>query len=376
MEYNRKNPYQASVKERYSLCKNGSTKDIQHIVIDLEGSGIRYRSGDSIGVMPLNPLNLVENTLRAMGATGEERVNVKGDDFILRDFLSKKANLSTVPKKVVKVLLERQTDSEKKERLAYLLEDRDAFKAYQENHEIWDALEENREVEWDLQELCGMMMPLLPRLYSIASSMNEVGNEVHLTIAKLEYESNGHSRVGICTNYLCDLAPIEVREVPIYIQPTKDFLLPEDTQVPVIMIGPGTGIAPFRAFMQDRVANGGSGSNWLFFGEWNREYHFFYEEFWNELVERGVLRLETAFSRDQGHKVYVQNRMLEHGEELYRWLRDGAYLYVCGDAQKMAKDVETAILQIVEKYGEMDESCAKEYMKQLRKEKRYLRDVY
>ena len=205
--------------------------------------------------------------------------------------------------------------------------------------------------------------------------MQAVGNEVHLTVALLKYTHQGIVRTGVCTQYLCEQAPLYESVIPIYVQPHHGFTLPSE-QVPIIMIGPGTGIAPFRAFMQERAAKQASGNNWLFFGECHRTHHFFYESFWTDLIDQGKLRLDAAFSRDQEHKVYVQHRMLEQGSEILNWLDQGAHLYVCGDAQRMAKDVEHALLQIFQMHGNKSEEESKQYLKALRTEKRYLRDVY
>ena len=206
--------------------------------------------------------------------------------------------------------------------------------------------------------------------------MKTVGREVHLTIALIHYDTNGHKRRGVCTHYLCELAPVNQPLIPVYIQPHHGFTLPANPDVPIIMIGPGTGVAPFRAFMQERMAIGAKGKNWLFFGERNQISDFFYEDYWSQLISEEKLVMHTAFSRDQENKIYVQHRMMEQGAELFAWLKEGAYLYVCGDAKNMAKDVEAALLQIIQKHGSLDEQATKQFLKQLRQEKRYLRDVY
>jgi sulfite reductase (NADPH) flavoprotein alpha-component len=217
----------------------------------------------------------------------------------------------------------------------------------------------------------------LPRFYSISSSQRCVGEEIHLTVAPLEYESNGHKRRGVCTHYLCQLVELHDPVIPIFVQSSHGFNLPQDLHIPLVMIGPGTGVAPFRAFMQERLLHHQSkGRHWLFFGEWNRDYDFFYEEDWLEFSKQGHLRLGLAFSRDQEQKVYVQHKMWEAGEELFQWLEEGAYLYVCGDAQRMAKDVEVALQSIIQEFGKKEAQAAKEYIKHLRQQKRYLRDVY
>lgn len=379
-QYSKSNPFFAKITQRYNLCRPGSDKDTFHVVLDLKGSGMSYRAGDSIAVFSINDEEVVDSTLRALRASGSESIVDKhtGAEWKLREYLTQKANIADVPRKVMMELCQRQTDPRKKERLEFMLSEgqKESLKEYQASHEIWDALEENPEAVFSPQELCHSLMPMLPRFYSIASSMEAVGEEVHLTVAELKYETNGHWRHGVCTHYLCRLAPMHQNVVPVYLQASHGFTLPDDPAVPIVMIGPGTGVAPYRAFMQERIVKNASGFNWLFFGERHQAYNFFYEEYWQELVQLGKLRLDTAFSRDQEHKIYVQHRMVEHGMKLFDLLEKGAVLYVCGDAHRMAKDVDLALHHIIQKHGDCDEHAAKEYVKKLKAEKRYLRDVY
>lgn len=378
--YSRTNPFIAKVKVRERLSKAGSKKNTHFIVLDISGSDIHYNVGDSIGIYPVNDPLLVTWTLRAMNATGDELVTDKQgeNETTLKDFLETKANITEISKKFLIELAKKQTLLKKKEFLESLLEDenKDALKEYQYTHELWDTLEENKEAVFEIQELCNLLMPLLPRLYSISSSKNAVGDEVHLTVAMLEYESNQLLRRGVCTHYLCNLAPINEPKVPVYIQPHHGFTLPENPEAPIMMVGPGTGVAPFRAFMQERMHNQAKGKNWLIFGEWNQEFDFFYQDYWNELISQNLLRVDAAFSRDQSDKIYVQHRMWENGQEIFNWLENGGYFYVCGDAKRMARDVEAILLQIIQQFGNRDEAEAKAYLKELRTEKRYLRDVY
>lgn len=377
--YSKSNPFLATVKERYNLTLSGSKKNTQHVVLDIKGSGLTYHVGDSIGIFPINNDDLVNKTLRAMHAQGTEIILDKhtGQTFSMREFLTKKANLTDLSRKLLSFIAQEQANSEKKEALQYLLAEgsQDKLKTYLECHELWDVLEENHEVRFSLQELCHMLMPLLPRLYSISSSMSVVGEEIHLTVGVLKYHTNGHQRVGVCTHYLCEIVPLYVPIVPIYVQPHHGFTLPH-FDAPIIMIGPGTGVAPFRAFLQERIAHNAQGKNWLFFGECNRATDFFYEDFWTDLERQGRLRLEIAFSRDQPEKIYVQHRMLAHGAEFYQWIMNGAYIYVCGDASRMAKDVEATLHEIIRVHGQKDEAEARAVIKKLRADKRYLRDVY
>ncbi len=379
-QFSRTNPFIAKIKERKRLSKLGSKKSTHYISLDISGSDIHYNVGDSIGIYPTNDPQLVEWTLKAMNATGDELVTDKNGENLkpLKVFLKEKANITEFSKKLLMEIANKQTDPVKKATLETLFLDdqKEALKEFLARYELWHILEENKEAIFDIQELCNLLMPLLPRLYSISSSKNAVGNEVHLTVAMLEYESNQLLRRGVCTHYLCNLAPLNDASVPIYIHPHNGFTIPEDENTPIIMIGPGTGIAPFRAFLQERIHKQAKGKNWLIFGEWNRNFDFFYEDYWNELIALNQLRLDCAFSRDEAHKVYVQHRMLENGQEIFDWLQNGAHFYVCGDAKRMAKDVEATLLQIISEFGKLDETDSKAYLKDLRAKKRYLRDVY
>ncbi len=380
-EYNKQHPFPASIKERYFLSRKGSKRKTQHVVLDIRGSGITYNVGDSVGIYGRHDPDLINKTLKAMRATGHEIIQVKQTDekLPLHEYLSSRASITYISPKLVRELHKRQHDPDKKHFLDELLKEdnRDGLKQYLEKHEVWDFLLAHPEVSFSFQELADLLMPLLPRFYSISSAQKYVGDEIHLTVAPLEYESNGHKRRGVCTHFICEMAELHQPVVPIFIQPSHGFHLPEDHEVPIIMIGPGTGIAPFRAFLQERLLHHKAKSrHWLFFGEWNREYDFFYEEDWAHFDKHGHLRIELAFSRDQEHKVYVQHKMEEHAQELFEWIDEGAFLYVCGDARGMAKDVEATLHKIIEECGALDTIKAREYIKRLRRQKRYLRDVY
>lgn len=377
--FTKTHPFLAKIKERYSLCKPGSQKTTQHIVLDLTGSGLTYEVGDSLGIFPTNDPELVDRTLKAMKATGDERITDReGQEHSLKAFLTIKANINEFSKKFVTELAKRQMEPAKKKFLESLLEDsnKELLRQYHRDHEIWDALAEQSEIDFTPQELCSLFMPLLPRLYSIASSQGVVGEEVHLTVSLTRFVTNGIERFGVCTHYLCSFCPLDEPIVPVYIQPHHGFTLPQESDAALIMIGPGTGIAPFRAFLQERVHKRHKGQNWLFFGEWSKNSEFYYEEEWETFIKDGHLRLDTAFSRDQNYKIYVQHRMLEHGQELFQWLEDGAHLFVCGDAKHMAKDVDAALFEIIKVHGKLSDTEVKAYIKELRTEKRYLRDVY
>lgn len=318
----------ARIKERIRL-NPGSEKETYHIVLDLEGSGIEYSVGDCIGIYPENDPVYVKTLIEAVG------------DQTLHDFLLKEANLSRIPKK----LLGEHPD------LLTLIK----YQKIESGH------------------LRDKLLPLLPRFYSIASSGNRVKNEVHLTVALSKNPPESPIPYGVCSHYLCCRAPLETPAIPIFHQPSRHFFLPpESADFPIIMIGPGTGVAPFRGFMQERT----QGKNWLFFGERNEKTDYYYRSFWEGLAAHNLLRIDCAFSRDQEEKIYVQHKMQQHGAELWKWLEEGAYLFVCGDASRMAKDVDRALHQIVESEGKMSVDDAKNYIKSLKKQLRYQRDVY
>lgn len=382
VSYNKQTPFLAALKERYLLSKPGSDKKIFHLILDLKDSGIIYEAGDSIGIYPKYNEEIVKRTLKALKATGDEQVFIQGNEqsISLQEALTSKVSLTEISHKLYGEILQGQTNQEKQSFLINLQNEseRNAYKTYVEKHEIWDFLEAHSEISFTPQQFINLLKPLLPRFYSISSSQKTARNEVHLTIASLEYESNGHTRRGVCTHYLCELANLHEETIPVFIQPSHAFRLPQNPhEHSLIMIGPGTGIAPFRAFLQERVHHHQSqAKHWLFFGERKREFDFLYEEEWSELSKMGSLKMDLAFSRDQEQKIYVQDKMWEKGEELYQWLEEGAFLYVCGDAHRMAKDVESALAGIIQKFSGKCEVEAKDYIKSLRKQKRYLRDVY
>lgn len=372
-KYSRYHPYYAAIKERRLLCSPTSEKATYHIAIDLTNSGITYEVGDCIAILAYNDEVVVEKVLRALGASGMELISSRHSEEAkpLKALLRHHCSLTDVTRGLVSMA---------GEPLSSLLEaeNRELFKSFVEEREVWDFLEEFKPKVGvgDLGAFIDTLMPLLPRFYSIASHGPSVGEEVHLTVAHLVYASGGHERYGVCTHYLCVLAREGEAALPIYIHPHKGFTLPEEPSADIIMIGPGTGVAPYRGFMQKRVYRGDVGRSWLFFGGRYKESDFFYKELWEELAASGRLLLTTAFSREQAEKMYVQHRMWEEGRELYRWIQKGAYIFVCGDAKAMAKDVEVMLLRIFREYGGFDEKGAMEYLKELRRSKRYLRDVY
>lgn len=374
--YTRTTPFLAPIRERHSLTKPASGKMTTHLVLDLARSGIHYKTGDSLGVFPLNDPIIVGRILELVGASGEEEVMTKtGETLAFRHFLSSRANLDQCNRSFFSAIGACQTGENQKKIAELLAADKEHLKSYLTAYHVWDLLEEFP-VKMAPQDLASLLMPLLPRFYSIASSMLAVGEEAHLTVGLTRYALNGRPRYGVASHYLTQLAPLHEPIVPVYLQPSKDFTLPEDKTAGMIMVGAGTGVAPYRGFMQERVLTGATGKNWLFFGERSRQTDYLYEEYWTELEARGKLRLDLAFSRDQEEKIYVQHRLLESGRDVYRWLEEGAYFYVCGDALSMAKAVEGALHTIICEQGGKSADAATERIKALRKEKRYLRDVY
>jgi len=340
--------------------------------MDLKGSDIHYRVGDSVGVYAKNNEEEVEELLKLVPGAKERVIDKKGNEAYWCDFLREKANLRTVNRKLLETIAERGNNLFLKE----LLVDREGLKGYLANYHVADILEEFKDVSFEPGELALLMMPLMPRFYSVASSQEVVGDTVHLLVADVHYQLKGKERRGVASHQLCHVLPLHEPVISLFHQQAHAFALPEDLQAPLIMVGPGTGVAPYRGFMQERMRLGASQKNWLFFGDWYEKEHFYYHEEWKKLAEDGWIKLSTAFSRDQHHKIYVQHRMKEQAKELYQWLQDGAYFYVCGDASQMARDVEDVLLEIFETEGKMGVEEARQYLKHLRTSKRYQRDVY
>lgn len=349
--YSRAQPYIARIKERTLLTGPSSSKKTYHIVLDIQDPALRFKVGDSIGIIPMNDPAVVDRILDLLQATGVEPIEdpkERGKYYPFREFLLHKANIS-------KASFHKIFNVEKTE---------------------LPLVELVQELKPTPQEICKILLPLLPRFYSIASSPKVYPNEIHLTVAFVSYELKGQRHFGVTSHFLCMQAELESTPIPIYVQPSNHFTLPEDPNKSIILIGPGTGIAPFRAFLQERIAQQAEGKNWLFFGERNRDSDFYYGDYWLELEKQGRLRLETAFSRDQSEKIYVQHRMLGQKKSLWEWIREGSLIYVCGDATEMAKDVDAALQRIVCEEGCMNEEKARKFLKNLRLEKRYLLDVY
>jgi len=369
---NKSNPYAAALVTNKRLSGEQSAKDIRHFEFDLTDSGLKYEAGDALGVIPVNEPSLVSLLLTQLNA--DYQTPVSGFDRSLGDLLTYQFEISEPSRKLIEWVGQNTTNQELRHVLQH--DDKDALGVWLWGKDTLDLLQLELTRSLSVSEFVALLRPLQHRAYSISSSSKAHPNQVHLTIASVRYHSGGRNRSGVCSTYLAER--VRRGEKPaIFISPNKAFRVPSNTNAPLIMVGPGTGIAPFRAFLQERQVAGAQGKNWLFFGDQHQEHDFIYREELTAWQESGLLtRLDLAFSRDQDKKVYVQSRMLEQGAELYAWLQEGAYFYVCGDASRMAKDVDSALYEIVRQYGGLSSERAADYIDQLKKEKRYLRDVY
>lgn len=371
VNYTKKNPYTATLLTSQKITGRDSGKDVRHIEIDLEGSGIAYKPGDALGVWFENSSELVDALLAQVGLSGIESVDVDGESLSLRSALIKHYEITSANPQQVAQYAE-ISGSKKLEKLAA---DKDKLREYASNTQVIDVFKEKK-AKLDAEQLLGLLRRLTPRLYSIASSQEEVDEEVHLTVGLVEYQAGEESRFG-GASYFLSRGLEEGGEVKVFVEHNNNFKLPENGDTPVIMVGPGTGIAPFRSFIQERDNQGDSGKNWLFFGDRTFTQDFLYQVEWQKYLKSGVLnRLDVAFSRDQHEKVYVQHRLLEQGEQVWQWLQEGAHIYVCGDANHMAKDVHNALIEIVKVHGGKEADQAEEFVNELRKAKRYQKDVY
>jgi sulfite reductase (NADPH) flavoprotein alpha-component len=377
--YSRLNPFPAPLVLNRLLSGKGSSKEVRQIAFDLAGSGMEYRVGQSLGVCPSNAPENVDALLRAAGFGGQEQVTLPKAiaPVSLREALLKEFHLGAPSPKIVDALAAAAQEPVQKARLEELLRPESAAQLTQFLSERFFVVlfEEFPSARIQPQQLVDGMKKLQPRLYSIASSPKTVGTLVELTVGIVRYATNGHNRDGVCSTFLADRLPLN-EKAPIFVCDSP-FKLTDDDSAPIIMVGPGTGIAPFRAFLQERAARKASGKAWLFFGDQHRGHDFLYEEELTGALKQGVLtRLDLAWSRDQEEKVYVQDLMRKNAAELWKWLQDGAYFYVCGDAKKMAKDVDAALAEVVSRQGGMDGAQTLEYLSALRKSGRYMRDVY
>ena len=381
--FTKDHPFPAKIVENRLLSRPGSAKETRHLVVEISGSGLSYKVGDSLGIFPTNRVTEVAELIERLQATGDEPVSPAmlklASPLPLREVLTSRLTLASPTQKILSTLLGKVTDAAEKVKIEALLkpEAKEQLTAYLDEREYVDILAEFPSGRLTPQEFVDHLRKLMPRLYSIASSPKPHQQHVHLTVAIVRYRSNGRERVGVCSTFMADRAEVSVTAVPTFVSHSH-FGLPEDHAAKdVIMVGPGTGIAPFRAFVQERVATAATGRNWVFFGDQKKATDYLYEEEWTDYVAQGqVARLDLAWSRDQATKVYVQDKMRANAAELWAWIQGGAYFYVCGDAKRMAKDVDQALHDIIAEQGGMPIEKAVEFVKQLKKDKRYQRDVY
>lgn len=424
-DWSAKNPYSSNLTENFVLNGEGSRKETRHIVFDLGDSGLQYKAGDALGVIPRCPPELAEDVLASCGFSGDEEVDTHLGPCGLRQALTERYEIHRISKKWIEELgprlssgaadieirivhrqrtssrdgsvlidwngsgaeddvpvgyVEIGSASDPAETLwAELTGDSKAMEDYIWSRDYIDGLADFGHIGFTPQQLVDGMDRLKPRLYSIASSPDFEPGMVHLTVAIVRYNHHDRDRAGLCTGFMADRCEVGETDIGVFMSPTRSFVLPEDRSTDIIMVGPGTGIAPFRAFLQQRQMEGDSGRNWLFFGDWTEEGEYLYRDEMEAWRESGLInRHDLAWSRAGPEKVYVQHLMEQHGEEIWNWIDGGAYFYVCGDKNYMAKDVHSTLIGICSEYGGMSEEEAKEFVESglMKTEKRYLRDVY
>ncbi len=369
--YTKEEPLVATLAVNQKITGRDSEKDVRHIEIDLGDSGLRYQPGDALGVWYQNDPALVRELVELLWLKGDEPVTVDGKTLPLSEALEWHFELTVNTASIV----ENYARLSRSETLLPMVGDKARLQHYAATTPIVDMVRFSA-AQLDAEALIGLLRPLTPRLYSIASSQAEVESEVHVTVGVVRYDVEGRARTGGASGFLADRVE-EDGEIRVFIEHNGNFRLPANPETPVIMIGPGTGIAPFRAFMQQRAADEAPGKNWLIFGNPHFTEDFLYQVEWQRYVKEGVLnRIDLAWSRDQKEKIYVQDKLREQGAELWRWINEGAHIYVCGDATRMARDVEQALLEVIAEFGGMDTETADEYLSELRVERRYQRDVY
>ncbi len=362
--------FYSQILERERLNHPTSSKWTYHLKLDLKGSKISYEPGDAIAIMPSNPPSLVERLLKLMKKTGREIVIHPNEKTALsfKELLIRHANLLRITPKMLALfaqLAHLNAQDAKNERQQFV-----------EAHDILALFEKYELPNAPLTALLSSLAPMLPRFYSVASSQKKTPSSVDLLVVTFESKRGGRVRGGLGSDFLCKEARIGVTPIPLYHHPNPRFKIPSCLNTPLLMIGPGTGVAPYRAFLQERIIQKASGTHWLFFGERNREQDFYYEPFFQSLVEKGALRLDCAFSRDQKEKVYVQHLMWKHQNEIWRWIEQGAIIYICGDARCMAKEVLATLEQIAEQKGKISKENARAYIKEMRMKQQLLLDVY
>lgn len=373
ISYSIRNPYKAPFLKSEALCEISSGKDTRHIQIGAPATALPYVVGDSLCVIPRNHPELVAAIIEQLPCAANDMVIAPNDKkCTLEEALRSHCMVSKISSKFLKWYVAAQGDAE----LQAIAEDREQAKTYTDGRDVLDLLTEYPLRQASAQDIVDNVGKAIPRLYSIASSQKKSPEMIELTVAMVEWDSHNRKRYGVASTYLgyrCETGD----EVRCYIHHAKKFKLPENGDADVIMVGPGTGIAPFRAFMQDRVADGARGRNWLYFGDWRRADHFYYADEWQAYVDAGQLQhLDLAFSRDQDYKIYVQHLIEQNAEETWEWLKGGAHFYVCGDANRMAKDVNDALHKVIAEQSGLGEAGAVGYVQQMITDGRYQRDVY
>lgn len=374
--YSRSNPYYAEILDVINLNGQGSNKETLHVELSLEDSGISFEPGDSLGIFPNNDPELVDLLVKELGFSPTESVtiNKQGEVLAFREALLTYYEITVLTKPLLEKFAKIAANPSLDELLAKGNEEK--LKAYINGRDILDLIRDFGPLETNAQTFASLLRKLPTRLYSIASSYKANPDEAHLTIGAVRYHANGRDRSGVCSVQIAErIQPGD--KLPIYIQNNENFKLPENPDTPIIMVGPGTGVAPFRSFLQEREEIGAEGKSWLFFGDQHFVTDFLYQTEWQNWLKDGVLtKMNIAFSRDKAEKVYVQHRMLEHSKELFEWLEEGAVLYICGDEKHMAHDVHQTLLAIIQKEGQMSLEQAEEYVAAMKQNKRYQRDVY
>jgi sulfite reductase (NADPH) flavoprotein alpha-component len=369
--WHREQPFAAPVLLNQRITGRGSDRDVRHLELSLEGSGLRYAPGDALGIWPTQAPALVDAVLDTLHLQSDSVVQANGEELPLRTWLSERRELTQLTRPFFATHAERSGDASLRELLAPA--SRDSLSAFFSRWQLLDLLR-RYPADWTADALVSALRPLAPRLYSIASSQAVVGDEVHLTVSHVDYRIDGEPRWGAGSRYLAERQ--EGQTAPVFIEANERFHLPDDER-DIIMVGPGTGVAPFRAFVQERAERGARGRNWLLFGNPHFHSDFLYQVEWQQALKRGQLHgIDLAFSRDQSNKIYVQHRLREQGQRLYEWLDGGAHLYVCGDASRMAKDVHKALIEIVAEHGTRSPEDAEAWLNQLIQQGRYARDVY
>ncbi|MBU7595346.1 assimilatory sulfite reductase (NADPH) flavoprotein subunit [Metabacillus halosaccharovorans] len=372
--YSRTNPFKAEVLENLNLNGRGSNKETRHVELSLEGSGLTYEPGDSLGVYPENDPELVELVLETTKWDGNQTVTVNKEEITLKEALSKKLEITVLTKPLIEKAAQLSSNEELKALVAP--EKINELKSYIDGRDLIDLLRDFGPWNVSAQDFVAILRKMPSRLYSISSSLAANPEEVHLTIGAVRYEAHGRKRNGVASILTAErLQPGDT--LPVYIQHNQNFKLPENPDTPIIMVGPGTGVAPFRSFMQEREEIGAEGKSWMFFGDQHFVTDFLYQTEWQKWLKDGVLtKMDVAFSRDTEEKVYVQHRMKEHSKELFEWLEQGAVVYICGDEKHMAHDVHQSLIDIIEKEGGLSREKAESYLADMQQTKRYQRDVY